>query len=177
MSIPLASALQDGGRASIPASFEMRFSPSDHLISIVRRFVLSFYGSLLADDELSSQLALATHELLDNAVKYGSTPTAELAVSITRDDEEALRIVVAIRNQAGREHISEAGRMIAAIQEAASIFDFYQELLHLAAVREHGSGLGLARIAAETNLGLTSRVDGDTIEIRAETRIPSTRSP
>lgn len=160
----------------MPASFELRFSPCDQLISIVRRFVLSFYGSILDDEELSSQLALATHELLDNAVKYGTTPTAELAVTVIPEGD-AHRIVVSIRNRAELRHIGEADRIIRELQAADSIFDHYQDLLHVAADRVDGSGLGLARIAAETRLQLTSRVDGDVIEIRAETQTPLKRPP
>lgn len=170
----MAAAVRE--EAGVPASFELRFSPSDQLISIVRRFVLAFYGTILADNELSSQLALATHELLDNAVKYGSTPTAELAVTFVPEGDDH-RIIVAIRNHAERHHIVEARRIIGELQAADSIFDHYQGLLHIAAEREDGSGLGLARIAAETKLALTTRVDGDLLEIRAEMQTSLKRPP
>ena len=58
------------GRMALPASFDMSFAPTTRIVSVVRRFVLSLYERILADNVMSSQLALATHELLENAVKY-----------------------------------------------------------------------------------------------------------
>src|SRR5215217_7663315 len=52
------------------ARFELAFSPNMRLIAVVRRFVSEFYNQVLSDPETTSRLTLASHELLENAVKY-----------------------------------------------------------------------------------------------------------
>lgn len=166
---------ESGGIEALPASFAIRFSPSSHLISIVRRFVHSFYGKVLDDAELASQLALATHELLENAVKYGTTNEAGLAVTVAELDD-GFSITVAIRNRAEEEDIAEARRLIDALAGAADPFAYYQELMHEAAERVDGSGLGIARIAAETGMTLEAAIVDDELEIRARTTFKPRRS-
>ena len=48
---------------------ELSFEKRPELVSIVRRFVSDFYDRTLADPDATSRVALATHELLENAVE------------------------------------------------------------------------------------------------------------
>ncbi len=152
----------------IPASFSIRFSPSAKLIVVVRRFVQSFYTRVLEDSDMSSQLALATHELLENAVKYGTTNEAVLAISVAEVGGRAgYEVDVSIRNSAEPEHIAAAKRLIEALNACDDTFVFYQEQILLASERETGSGLGLVRIAAEAGMNLQLDIADDELEIRA----------
>jgi len=155
-----------------PASFAMRFSPSNQLIALVRRFVMAFYGRVLGDNETSARLGLATHELLENAVKYGVDDEAELRVDV-RVDGQALVILVALRNRGEAGHIARARRVIAALEEAKDPFAFYQSLMLEAADRRDGSGLGLARIRVETGMTLALVEHDGVVEISAEMRYQS----
>ncbi|MBK8264393.1 MAG: hypothetical protein IPK80_24005 [Nannocystis sp.] len=159
----------------LPAAFSMRFSPSNQLISIVRRFVLAFYGRVLGDNETSGLLALATHELLENAVKYGINDEASLAVEV-RGAAPTLEIVVTLRNQARAEHAAAAMAMIEALRGCEDPFSFYQALMIEAAGRQQGSGLGLARIRVETGMTLEMKIEGATVEISAHMRYEPGRS-
>ncbi|MEZ4385865.1 MAG: hypothetical protein R3A79_31390 [Nannocystaceae bacterium] len=150
----------------IPASFSIRFSPSSQLIVVVRRFVESFYARVLRDPDLSSQLALATHELLENSVKYGLDNNANLAVTVDVNDD-GYDVIVTIRNEAIDAHIVEAEETIAAINASDDIFSFYQQQIQIATERDNGSKLGLVRIAAEAGMSLTLRRDGTSLEISA----------
>ena len=151
----------------MPAAFEMRFSPSNQLIAIVRRFVMAFYGRVLGDNETSGQLALATHELLENAVKYGIDDEARLKVEVRGGEPMTIRVT--LENRARPEHVAEARRLIAAIRAAPDPFEFYQGLMLEAAERARGSGLGLARIRVESGMSLDVRADrDDVVEISAE---------
>ncbi len=156
-------------RGVIPASFSIRFSPSAKLIVVVRRFVQSFYTRVLEDTEMSSQLALATHELLENAVKYGTTNDAVLGVSVVAAAEgrDGYDVDVSIRNSASPENLTEAKRVIDALGECDDTFAFYQEQILIASERERGSGLGLVRIAAEAGMRLAVDIVDDELEIRA----------
>jgi len=153
----------------IPASFSIRFTPSAKLVVVVRRFVQSFYTRVLEDTEMSSQLALATHELLENAVKYGTTSDAVLGVSVVAAGEgrDGYDVDVSIRNSASAENLAEAKRVIEALGACDDTFAFYQEQIMIASKREKGSGLGLVRIAAEAGMSLAVDIVDDELEIRA----------
>ena len=53
--------------------FHLVFRPNIKLVSTVRRFTGEFYRRVLVDQDLASRLALATHEMLENAVTYRTT--------------------------------------------------------------------------------------------------------
>lgn len=65
------------------AYFELDFKPNVQLVSVVRRCVTELYQRFLDDPDGTSRVALATHELLENAVEY------------SRDGETTIRIEVA----------------------------------------------------------------------------------
>ncbi|MEZ4450673.1 MAG: ATP-binding protein [Nannocystaceae bacterium] len=154
-----------------PSAFELRFSPSSQLITTVRRFVLSFYTQVLGDHEISSRLAVATHELLENAVAHGRRDEATLAVTVILG-EEAFTVEVAIRNESDPDDIREAVRRVESLRGADDVFIHYQDLMVEAAGRTQGSGLGLARIAAESGMELQVKAEGEVIEIRARASYP-----
>lgn len=151
-------------------SFDMTFAPSAQIVSVVRRFVLSLYERLLGRDELSAQLALATHELLENAVKYNIDDTTFLRVSLLRNSDEAPRFLMTIRtrNRASPSHITTATEIVGRFREAADPALLYQQMILASIASTDGSGLGLARIRAETEMNVDIKVDGDLIEFIAE---------
>lgn len=158
---------------AVPTSFDMCFAPTTRIVSVVRRFVLSLFEQILEDPDVSSQLALATHELLENAVKYNIDDETVLRVSVMPHSESLSDMTVTIRtrNRATPENIVTAQRIITRVKEAQDPFLFYQELMMNSVMMPEGSGLGLARIRAETELKIDFNIDGDTIEIVAQTQV------
>ena len=146
--------------------FELVFRPSVELVSIVRRFVADSFGELLEDDEATSRLALATHELLENAVKYCVNGEARLSVEL-RGDGASRRVIVTTGNAASEPNRRAAERCLDALAGAADPFQYYQALLRRSRNAE-GSGLGLARVRAEADMTMTHHAEGDHISIRAE---------
>ena len=53
-------------------------------VSTVRRFTAEFYERVLVDQEVSEKVALATHELLENAVKWTVAASPTVTTSMTR---------------------------------------------------------------------------------------------
>lgn len=155
---------------ALPASFDLSFAPTPNIVSVVRRFVRALYDRILEDGDVSSQLALATHELLDNAVKYCTDSETSLRVTLTPQDESYSVITVTIRtrNRARPEDIHTAQRIITDARDAADPFSFYQQLMLATSGHAEGSGLGLARIRAETGLTIDFSVDGEYLEIAAQ---------
>jgi len=158
---------------ALPTSFDMCFAPTTRIVSVVRRFVLSLYERILEDSEVSSQLALVTHELLENAVKYNIDDETMLRISVSPQSESLSDMTVTIktRNRATPENIRSAQRIITRVKEAEDPFLFYQELMMSSVMMPDGSGLGLARIRAETEMTIDFNLDGDWIEIVAQTQV------
>jgi hypothetical protein len=146
-------------------SFELTFRPSVDLIPVVRRFVADFYIEVTNEDA-ASRLALATHELLENAAKYSSDGTAVLEVRV---DTPARTVTIHIRNRATPERIRLLQECFDEIRAAPDAGTLYAEMLRRTAVRETGSGgLGLVRIWAESDMKIELDVEGDVVEIHAE---------
>jgi hypothetical protein len=146
-------------------SFELTFRPSVDLISIVRTFVAEFYLKVTNEDA-ASRLALATHELLENAAKYSTDGAASLQVSV---DPQEGTVRVRTTNRADATQIQLLRACFDEIDSAASAAGLYADMLKRSAVRTTGSGgLGLARVWAESEMTMRLTVEGDTVAIHAQ---------
>jgi hypothetical protein len=149
--------------------FELNFRPNFALVTVVRRFVSEFNRRFL-DEPDSSRIALATHELLENAVKFSADGATTIRMEIVEAPDRMIRIV--LRNRAAVEHVEAVKRILAGITEANNAFGFYQQLLvKRAKVKDGSGGLGLARICAEGDMAVSCKVEGDVIAIEAATAI------
>jgi hypothetical protein len=163
--------LSGGGEAF----FELSFSPNGSLVSTVRRFVEEFYDQILADGELVSKLAVATHEILENAVRYSSDGNTNIRVGVARESSDRVRVAISTKNKSNPKHLAA---LTATIDEMASAPDagvYYQMLMRRSAKRTDGSGLGLGRIHAETDMTLSYRIDEDNVHLCAEARFEHPR--
>jgi hypothetical protein len=163
-----------------PAHFTIAFGRRPTMIGFVRRVVTNFYDEVMhrhgsQRDPWSSRLALAAHELLENAVVYGSGDDASFCIAIDADprDMPASGHVVRMttRNRATPEQRETVRRRLEAIGHAEDILAFYVALMLESARRSDGSGLGLARIRVEAEMAVSCVVDGETLEITAQAYI------
>jgi hypothetical protein len=145
-----------------PSYFHISFRPSIKLISTVRRFTEQFYEQTLDDRDMSERVALATHELLENAVAYSVDSEASVRVEIAAD-----YIVVTTWNRAKPDRLAELKAMIETINAAHDADGHYQAMMRKAAYRTDGSGLGLARIRAEAGMSITCTLEADRVCIAA----------
>jgi hypothetical protein len=157
-------ALTDG------ALFELRFQPTVALVSTVRRFVMDFCREVLRDVDASHKLAMATHEMLENAVHYSIDRRSELLVQLR---SLGAQFVVSIRtkNRATDERLNKVRTALDEVVGADDPNELYARLIQRAAKRrDGGSGLGLGRIRAEADLDLSYAIEGDTLVVTAEGR-------
>lgn len=162
------------GAESIPPtpstpSFELIFRPSVALITIVRRFVSEFYSRVVDDADVAGRLALATHELLENAAKYTTGGETYLHVDL---DRKSGAVTVRTRNRTGPEQIAVLIQRFEVLDRATDPAALYNSMLRRSALQAQGSGLGLVRIRTEGEMSLDLVVTDDLVEINARGFIP-----
>ena len=152
------------------AYFELNFKPNVQLVSVVRRFVTEFYQRFLSDPDGTSRVALATHELLENAVKYSKDGETTIRIEVEQTKPKIVRIV--LRNRAEPANIAAIREVLDGVSKAEDSFAFYQTLIAAKAKKREGSGLGLARICAEGEMKVTYEVlEDDMTIIQATTSV------
>jgi anti-sigma regulatory factor (Ser/Thr protein kinase) len=148
------------------AHFELKFSPDVKFVSTVRRFVTELYARILSDEVASSKLAVATHELLDNAVLYSLDGGTTLRIGVRRDRDD-VRVCIETKNRATPEHLDAVRRTLDRLCAATDPRAHLQALMRETAKRAYGSGLGLARVCAESDMNVEHKIEGDVVHLRA----------
>lgn len=148
--------------------FELRFSPSFALVSTVRRFVSEFYIEVTGDRDLAHNLAMATHELLENALRYSSDGRSELWIALRRSGAQ-VHSTIQTKNRANADRIGLVRKALDEVIEASDPNELYNRLVRRAAKRrDGGSGLGLGRIRAEADLSIEYTILDDTLTLTAQ---------
>ena len=149
------------------AYLELGFSPNIDLVSIVRGFVTEFYNRVLNDAELSSRVAVASHELLENAVKYSIDGDTRMRIEVSYDAERAY-VQLEMKNRASRENVEHLTRLFGEMERMPANA-FYLSLMERSLGSKDVSCLGLGRVAAEADMTLKLDVKGDCVCVRAQT--------
>jgi hypothetical protein len=161
-----------GTQMEAPAYFELNFRPNVALVSVVRRFVSEFYERLLGDPDGTSRVALATHELLENAVKYSIDGETTIRIEVALPSEVRRTVRIRLTNRAEARHVAELEEILDGARQAGDADAFYQTVIARSAKRRDRSGLGLARICAEGEMEMSYQVlEGDRVVIDAVTRV------
>ena len=84
------------------AYFEMSIAPNLELVSVVRQFIGNFYAHVYGDPDTIDRVALAAHELLENAVKYSIDGATTLRMDIVTGPTTSF--VIRTRNRATPDH-------------------------------------------------------------------------
>jgi len=153
-----------------PALFELTFQPSFELVPEVRDFVESLYLRILRDADLSGRLAIATHELLENAVKYSSDGATSLRVEVV-PNAGACAVVVQTRNRADDQHVATLRGYLDEMRASGDPTGYYYQRMRRAARDASASQLGLARVQCEAEMRLSCTIEGDTVTINAEATV------
>ncbi len=135
--------------------FDLKFAPNWAMIEPAREFLLSFLSVALDNREAASQVCLAAHELMENAIKYSADETAHVQLEVSLDGP----IVLSVENTIRPEHVEALLAEVHAANEAVDPFEFYQKKMIESLSRPSGkAGLGLARIRWESQMTLTCEV-------------------
>jgi hypothetical protein len=137
---------------------DLSFTPCLEQVSTVRRFLEDYYQPLLNDPDLLCRMAIATHELLENASKYSARGTSRLQVCVIQNGR-GKELSVKVSNIPSPEHIGDLKATVAGVTSPEDAAEAYQLHMVAAALRGEGSGLGLARIRAEADMVLALTID------------------
>ena len=125
----------------------------------------AFYRQVTLDEDVASRLAVATHELLENAVKSSSDGAANRFIQF---DPSSRAVDVKVSNRASDTQIALLRARFGEIGDAADAQRHYEVLLKRSAVVDTGRGGSAWRGSgqrAKSSWGPRSR--GDTVEIHA----------
>jgi two-component sensor histidine kinase len=128
---------------------------------------------MVRDPDDVSRIAMAAHELLENAVQYGSGRVTKLGVTIApREEGAGAEVALRLTNEATPSHIERLRAGVAALGEPAKALEHYRYLMMREwDVNQESSGMGLARIVVESEMKLAVEVDGTRVTLSASGRL------
>lgn len=158
------------GAAGIPlVSLEVSFgaAPPQGMVTPLCQSLLELCRPVFQDEDAAARLRLTAHELLENIVKYSAEAACELRFELRRTDAGTLEAHVQTRNEPRAENRPDAEARLVALTAAADPLEHYDSIIADSARQPAGSGLGLARIHAETEYRLSHRFEGSALFIVA----------
>jgi hypothetical protein len=126
----------------------------------VRRFVEKLQSRRESEDDVS-RVAMATHELLENAIKFSSDGSTSLCVEVGGS-----KITITTRNRAKPADVAELQQIAKDLASTLDPMLYYLEQMRRTPMK--AGGLGLGRVAAEGEMQIELVLDGDTVQVRAE---------
>jgi hypothetical protein len=125
-------------------------------------------SSVLAEPDDAWRVALAAHELVENAFRHSIDGEVSVALDVTGEGDKHL-LTIRIRNRATPEQLEILKTHLDELATAADALDHYLEVMRRSAHRE--SGLGLARVRAEAEMTVSGAFEGDEVCILASTPV------
>lgn len=147
------------------ASFRIVVQMDSRHITPVRRVVAEIAKSIGLADDMASRLALAAHELMENALKYSVDP--DRSVRLRLSIEAGQKAQVTVSNASNRACYEQTQQRVRQINRTDNPAELYQAMIAKSLKRKRGSGLGLARIRAEADMQLHCVLRGDMLSVRA----------
>ena len=150
-----------------PIYLMLRMKPPWVFVDEIRRFVESFCSCACPGETREAQVALAVHELMQNAIPHAGGDSVDLTLQV---DPAADRIEIAVSNPATDEQYAEFRGRLDRINKEPDPLQSYLRAMAEAPMNQRG-GLGLARIRFEAQLELSITREGSRITVLAWGRL------
>ncbi|ACG72202.1 putative anti-sigma regulatory factor (serine/threonine protein kinase) [Anaeromyxobacter sp. K] len=157
----------DVRRGGTPVYLTLRMKPPWVFIDEIRRFVESFCACAGTTDNREAQLALAVHELMQNAVPNSHDDDVELTLEV---EPEADRVAVAVTNRCTEAEYHALEERVARMNGEPDALRHYLQAMHDTPTAQRG-GLGLARVRFEAQLELSVSRAGGRMTVHASGRL------
>jgi anti-sigma regulatory factor (Ser/Thr protein kinase) len=149
-----------GGR---PIYLMLRMRPPWVFVDEIRRFVESFCACACPGQTREAQVALAVHELMQNAIPQAGGDDVDLTLQV---DPAADRIEIAVSNPCSEEQFQELLTRIERLNSEPDALRSYLRAMTEAPALTRG-GLGLARVRFEAQLELSVLREGRRVTVLA----------
>ena len=160
----------DGGR---PIYLMLRMKPPWVFVDEIRRFVESFCLCAGPGRSREAQVALAVHELMQNAIPQAGGEDVDLTLQV---DPAANRIEVAVSNPCSDEQFHELLGRVERLNSEPDALQSYLKAMAEAAAAARG-GLGLARVRFEAQLELAVIREGRRVTVLARGPLDAPQLP
>lgn len=140
-------------RGGAPIQLFIRMNPPWVFIDEIRRFVESFCACASLGSDREAQVALAVHELMQNAVPHGRGEEVELDLEV---DPRADRVAIRVANSGDDAAFTKLQQRVEAMYAEPDALAHYLRTMKEQPTSARG-GLGLARVRFEAQLEIRVR--------------------
>jgi len=144
------------------AYIELKFGPRWKYIAVVRAFLQNFMALSATDNGRADKIAMATSELLENAVKYATGEETGVGVWLNSEEDT---ITVSVSNQSSPESIASLKANWAVAMDGDPLQVYIKKMQEAAVRTDSKSQLGIVRIRYETGATMSLDVKGDIVTI------------
>ena len=158
-----------------PIYLMLRMKPPWVFVDEIRRFVESFCACACPGATREAQVALAVHELMQNAIPHAGGESVDLTLQV---DPIADRIEITVSNPASLEQYQDLKGRLDRINLEPDPLQSYLRAMAEAPMNQRG-GLGLARVRfeAQLDLSITQEENRLTVHARGNLRTPLLQAP
>jgi Histidine kinase-like ATPase domain len=150
-----------------PIYLMLRMKPPWVFVDEIRRFVESFCSCACPGQTREAQVALAVHELMQNAIPHAGGEDVDLTLQV---DPLADRVEVAVSNPCSEEAYAELQSRVNRLNSEPDALRSYLRAMDEAPSQSRG-GLGLARVRFEAQLDLAVIREGRRVTVLARGRL------
>jgi len=154
-------------QANRPIYLMLRMKPPWVFVDEIRRFVESFCSCACPGESREAQVALAVHELMQNAIPHAGGESVDLTLQV---DPVADRIEISVSNPGTEEQFAEFKGRLERLNLEPDPLQSYLRAMAEAPMNQRG-GLGLARVRFEAQLDLSITREGNRITVLAWGRL------
>ena len=164
---------RDSRLADFPVQLLIRMSPPWVFIDEIRRFTESFCACACPGQDREAQVALAVHELMQNALPHAHGDGVELVLEVNR---EADAIAIRVTNRCSDEDFESLRERIDRMNREPDALAHYVKMMRENPSTTRG-GLGLARVRFEAQLELSVHREAGRVTVEAAGPLRAPRLP
>jgi anti-sigma regulatory factor (Ser/Thr protein kinase) len=148
----------------------LRMKPPWVFIDEIRRFVESFCACACPERDREAQVALAVHEMMQNAVPHSMDEDVDLVLEV---DPCTDRVEISVTNRCSAEQFQKLRERVERMNSEPDALKHYLESMRLSPTAR--GGLGLPRVRFEAQLDVTVRHEGQRVTVVASGRLRAPR--